>query len=100
MMVGSSSGWLWLAGMTARPAATSARTSSGSTPSRAAMKRISGVTMPARAQASWVRGPSTVGLSQLSRSLGRPASRSMVAFSSVYGPEMRRTGIRSPSTSR
>ena len=55
MIIGSDSGWFTLAGMMARPAATSLRTSSTSTPSRAATNRISGVTRPARAQASWVR---------------------------------------------
>src|SRR5699024_4972132 len=55
MIIGSLSGWRWLAGMTARPAATSSRTSSTSTPSRAAMNRISGVMRPARAHASCVR---------------------------------------------
>ncbi len=49
MIIGSVSGWLTLAGMIARPAATSARTNSGATPSRSAMNSISGVTMPCRA---------------------------------------------------
>ena len=49
MMVGSDSGWLRLTGMTARPMATSSRTNSGVTPSRAATKRISGVMVPALA---------------------------------------------------
>ena len=72
MIIGSDSGWLILAGIMARPAATSARTNSGVTnsgsaapqelPSRApaarslrplfsrmAMYSISGVMMPARA---------------------------------------------------
>ena len=49
MAIGSDSGWLMLAGMMARPAATSARTNSGSRPSRAATKFISGVISPCRA---------------------------------------------------
>ena len=43
MIIGSLSGWLTLAGMIARPAATSSRTSSTSQFSRAATNRISGV---------------------------------------------------------
>ena len=43
MAIGSDSGWLTLAGMMARRAATSARTNSGSRPSRAATKFISEV---------------------------------------------------------
>jgi hypothetical protein len=38
-----------LAGMIARPRATSVRTNSGSNPSRMAMNSISGVTVPCRA---------------------------------------------------
>jgi len=49
MTMGSASGWLTLAGMMARPAATSWRTSSASTPSRMAANSISGVTVPRRA---------------------------------------------------
>jgi len=49
MTIGSLSGWLMLAGMIARPRATSERTNSGSTPSRMATNSISGVTMPRRA---------------------------------------------------
>ena len=49
MIIGSVSGWLTLAGMMARPRATSSRTNSASTPSRIAMNSISGVTMPRRA---------------------------------------------------
>ena len=49
MIIGSASGWLTLAGMIARPAATSLRTSSASQPSRVATNSISGVTTPARA---------------------------------------------------
>ena len=47
--IGSSSGWLMFAGMIARPRATSARTKSGSNPSRNATNSISGVTSPRRA---------------------------------------------------
>ena len=47
--IGSSSGWLTLAGMIARPRATSARTISASSPSRSATNSISGVTSPRRA---------------------------------------------------
>ena len=54
MIIGSLSGWLWLAGMTARPRATSSRTSSAGMPSRAAMNAISAVISPARARCSWV----------------------------------------------
>ena len=54
MIIGSVSGWLWLAGITARPRATSSRTSSAGTPSRAAMNAISAVISPARARCSWV----------------------------------------------
>ena len=49
MIIGSDSGWLTLAGMMARPRATSSRTSSGANPSRTAMNSISGVTIPLRA---------------------------------------------------
>ncbi|MCY1311675.1 hypothetical protein D9M70_620060 [compost metagenome] len=49
MIIGSDSGWLTFAGMIARPAATSLRTSSTSQPSRTATYRISSVTTPARA---------------------------------------------------
>jgi hypothetical protein len=49
MIIGSSSGWLMLAGMMARPRATSLRTRSGATPSRRAANSISGVTSPRRA---------------------------------------------------
>ena len=49
MAMGSDSGWLMLAGMMARPRATSARTNSGSRPSRVATKCISGVIAPCRA---------------------------------------------------
>jgi hypothetical protein len=49
MIIGSSSGWLTLAGMMARPRATSARTNSGSIPSRSATNSISGVISPRRA---------------------------------------------------
>ena len=47
--IGSDSGWLTFDGMIARPAATSSRTSSASTPSRTATKPISGVIVPWRA---------------------------------------------------
>ena len=49
MIIGSSSGWLMLAGMIARPRAISLRTKSASSPSRRAMYSISGVTTPLRA---------------------------------------------------
>ncbi len=49
MIIGSSSGWLMLAGMIARPRATSSRTNSAGSPSRAAMNAISGVISPWRA---------------------------------------------------
>jgi hypothetical protein len=49
MIIGSLSGWLTLAGMMARPRATSSRTTSASMPSRRAMNSISGVTSPRRA---------------------------------------------------
>ena len=57
MMVGSSSGWLMLAGMMARPRATSARTNSGSIASRRATNSISGVISPFLAHSIWVMGP-------------------------------------------
>ena len=85
--------------MTARPAATSVRTTSTSIPSRAAMKRISGVMWPARAQASWVRtgvgssaeAGAASGWAQPSRVGGSPAARSWHSPASaypVYGPEV------------
>ncbi len=46
MTIGSDSGWLMLAGMIARPRATSSRTSSGATPSRIATNSISRVISP------------------------------------------------------
>ena len=57
MTIGSVSGWLTLAGSTARPAATSSRTNSAATPSRSATNSISGVIWPRRAYASWVTAP-------------------------------------------
>jgi len=53
-IMGSSSTWRMFAGMMARPAASSDRTFSTSTPSRSATNRISGVTRPWRASVSWV----------------------------------------------
>ena len=74
MIIGSLSGWLWLAGITARPRATSSRTSSAGTPSRAAMNAISAVISPARARCSWVpRSRTTPGRG------GSPACRSITA---------------------
>jgi hypothetical protein len=101
MIIGSDSGWLRLAGITARPRATSLRTSSTSTPSRTATNRISGVTMPALAQASWVAAPSTGSRASIQACLilGSPARRSMVAVSSVYGPEVSYTSKCSPLVS-
>ena len=49
MIIGSSSGWLMLAGMMARPRAISSRTNSGAMFSRSATKRISSVISPLRA---------------------------------------------------
>ena len=49
MIIGSVSGWLMLAGMIARPRATSSRTNSGAMPSRRATNSISGVISPRRA---------------------------------------------------
>ena len=57
MIIGSSSGWLRLAGMIARPRATSLRTSSAGTPSRSATNSISSVISPRRANWSWVIAP-------------------------------------------
>lgn len=54
MIIGSVSGCLRLAGITARPRATSSRTNSGVQRSRAAMNSISRVITPAFAQPSWV----------------------------------------------
>jgi hypothetical protein len=54
MIIGSSSRWFTLAGMIARPRATSARTNSAGSPSRAATNSISGVTSPCRAWYSCV----------------------------------------------
>ena len=97
MIIGSSSGWFLFAQITARPAATSVRTSSASTPSRAAMNAISGVVMPARAQASCVDAASSglsdeagagAGVGHDSRIFGRPPCRSGSASVSVYGPDV------------
>ena len=49
MIIGSRLRWLMLAGMIARPRATSARTNSGAHFSRCATERISSVTTPWRA---------------------------------------------------
>ena len=57
MTIGSSSGWLMLAGMIARPRATSLRTSSAGIPSRSATNSISSVISPRRAYCSWVMAP-------------------------------------------
>ena len=54
MIIGSDSGWRRLTGITARPRATSSRTNSGDTRSRAAMYSISRVMTPCLAQPSWV----------------------------------------------
>ncbi|OIQ82405.1 hypothetical protein GALL_358190 [mine drainage metagenome] len=111
MIIGSLSGWRWFAGMTARPRATSSRTSSTGRPSRAAAYAISGVTIPALAQTSCVAAPSTgSGWSHPSRVGASPASRSITAVGSVYGPDVsyrsrcspllrftRRTGTRIPA---
>ena len=56
MIIGSASGWLMLQGITARPAASSERTSSTSQFSRVATYCISGVMMPWRAYHIWVIG--------------------------------------------
>ena len=77
MIIGSASGWLWLAGITARPRATSSRTSSAGTPSRSAMNAISAVISPARARCSWVPRSRVTGRRV------RPESRSMTASASV-----------------
>ena len=47
--IGSASGWLQFNGITARPAPTSSRTSSGATPSRRPTNSISAVISPRRA---------------------------------------------------
>ncbi|SKU40261.1 Uncharacterised protein [Mycobacteroides abscessus subsp. abscessus] len=83
MIIGSLSGCLWLAGMTALPAATSVRTNSAGTPSRTAMNSISAVISPARARCNWV--PRSVTIPARG---GRPLCRSMTALASVYGPEV------------
>ena len=63
MIIGSASGWRWLAGITARPRATSLRTTSACTPSRSAMNAISAVISPARAHCNCVpRSRTTPGL--------------------------------------
>ncbi|CKW37405.1 Uncharacterised protein [Mycobacterium tuberculosis] len=78
MIIGSLSGWWWLAGITARPRATSSRTSSADMSSRAAMNAISAVISPARARCSWVpRSRTTPGL------CGSPAVRSITVSVSV-----------------
>ncbi len=87
MTIGSVSGWLRLAGMTARPAATSSRTFSAETPSRSAMNSISRVISPRRAQASWVSRCPRRSI-QPRRSGGRPRSTSVVSSASVYGPDV------------
>jgi hypothetical protein len=51
MTIGSLSAWFTQAGSTARPAAISSRTRSGSAPSRSAANSISGVISPRRAHA-------------------------------------------------
>ena len=83
MIIGSLSGWLWLAGITARPRATSSRTRSPGTPSRSAMNAISAVISPPRARCSWVPRSRT-----MPGRGGSPACRSMVARGSVYGPDV------------
>ena len=83
MIIGSLSGWLWLAGITARPRATSSRTSSAGTPSRAAMNAISAVISPARARCNCVPRSRTTPARE-----GSPACRSITACGSVYGPDV------------
>src|SRR3954463_8237738 len=110
MIAGSDSGWLRFTGITARPMATSVRTNSGSMCSRAATNRISLVMIPALAYANWVTAPFTGSSRHGSRIRGSPLWMSMVAESSVYGPEVsyrstcspllsstRRNGTRTPS---
>ncbi len=72
------SGWLWLAGMTARPRATSSRTSSAGTPSRAAMNAISAVMTRRRGPAAAGcrgRGPRSTGPQGGSPAVGGRSSR-------------------------
>ena len=94
--IGSDSGWLMLAGMTARPAATSWRTNSGvmwvSMPSsaqfmfsRMATYSISSVITPRLARAICVSPGWRLAI-QGARNLGRPRLRSVSTSGSLYGP--------------
>ena len=75
------------AGMIARPRATSDRTNSADSPSRAAMKAISGVTSPHRAYLSWVptTPPPRRAASHGSRSRGRPSLHELAVASGIPG---------------
>ena len=94
MIIGSDSGWLTLAGSTARPAAISSRTSSAATPSRIATNSISGVTIPARADASWVgrsagqRVPPRTGATSPRAAIHGPRSGGSPTSGSLPGPEV------------
>ena len=114
MAIGSDSGWLMLAGRIARPRAISSRTNSGLTPSRIATNSISCVISPFFAKCICVtvprprsasrgldraRGGALVRLGETRsyaarpriqgrRSSGSPASRSIGASGSVYGPDV------------
>ena len=113
--IGSDSGWLMLAGMIARPRATSSRTNSAARPSRIATNSISGVISPffakcicvtlprprrtsrgrrqCRGRGRSARRGTTRSYSPRARihgrrSSGSPADRSIDASGSVYGPDV------------
>jgi hypothetical protein len=86
--IGSSSGWLMLAGMIARPRATSLRTNSAGIPSRIATNSISGVISPRRAKCIWVTGPVPRSAGRRSEA-GIRASVSPARFRPVTGPTRR-----------
>ena len=78
IIIGSSSRWRILAGMIARPRATSSRTNSAGSPSRAATNSISGVISPRRAYESCVPIAPVARLASIQdcRSLGSPSRTS------------------------
>ena len=78
--IGSDSGWLTLAGMIARPRATSSRTNSGDMPSRSATNSISGVTIAL---------PRVVHL----RDVAASAKRATAARQGEIGRALTRTGV-------
>ena len=76
-----------LAGMMARPRATSSRTNSGFMPSRRAMNSISRVISPRRAYCNWVTGPPVERRGRLWRAAGISAPLALSGASDACGSD-------------